>query len=286
MLPPRTKSLTNSKWSANRTFNLPPTQEAPTLWTLFTLLLVLSWQVPLVHTKDLIQQQQQHQPIRREQRQTAYQHLQNQQRMPHDLLQQYDASRSTMLNNATQRYHQYYEDFETSVVSWTGAKLSNSPSAAAPSPSATKLQHQQTLQYLRQPDGRPHHQLHFGNKRRKTKSGLLIESNIELDYTELTPTTSSVSSGSSEYDTEAELLKATTVPSFLSPHVNFAPVGNNNQKSERKRNRQHQQFQRKRNNRNGNNGGGGGGAATSAGGGAGLGGGQRQKLQRNGKFPF
>lgn len=260
---------------------------------LLSCLYVLSWQITPSYTKDLM-----HQRIRQQQ-QEQLQHFQQQQqqyyRQQHltqeEDLHRHFSSRSSSINNITKPSSSsaQYQDFEASVVSWTGAKLNdNSPTInnnkflSATQQSDRLEMFQRRLEHMKQDDveifrkqqqqekeleqqDRGVTQNFMGSKRRKTKSGLLIESNIELDYSDLSSTAASY-----EYETEADLLKSMattnqplgTTTNYFSSHTN----------KERKRNRQ--QLQRKRNGRNG---------GGANGGGAG-GSGQRQKLQRNGKF--
>lgn len=264
MFSPLTKLKTTKKQKPFKVYRQPFNLQLR-LMSIFCSLLVLSWQATPAHTKDLMHQRGPQQQLYRQ---------------PKDLLRHYGLKSG--VNNATT----HYQDFETSVVSWTGAKLTNSPVTLLSAQSAqtemfhTRLEHlkqdeQEFQRHENQAQNQPHrHRL--GNKRRKTKSGLLIESNIEMDYSEVPQISMAAST---EYDTEAEMLKAMSTLPTASSHSHNR--NRNQHKPERKRNRQ--QMQRKRNGRNGGAAGGGGGGGGIA---LGLAGGQRQKLQRNGKFPF
>ncbi|XP_037819776.1 laminin subunit alpha-1-like [Lucilia sericata] len=257
-------TTTKSKQRPLRDFNKPFNLQLRLLRIFCSLLLMLNWQATPSHTKDLMQHR-----VRQQQQQQLHHYRQQE-----DLLRHFNSKSG--VNNATTTYNQ---DFETSVVSWTGAKLTNSPATFLSAQSAasvpTELLQRRRLEHLKQDEqqeqlaySESQLQQQLGNKRRKTKSGLLIESNIEMDYTDLQQSSTSTSL---DYDTEAEMLKA-----MATTAANSYNSGHSYPKQERKRNRQHHQSQRKR---NGRNGGGGGGAGQQGFGGGNNG--QRQKLQRN-----
>lgn len=245
---------------------------------LASLALVICCLTPTIHTKDLMHHRLRHDG---------------------DLLQRQHTTDSATTRSRFSNASASYKDFDASVVassaSWTGAKISTSAHNLEHSTkqdqqeqhlqyqqmlSSSSASYQQPQQHYHQNTNQFHHQSRhqenhaapaFTTTRRKTKSGLLIESNIELD---------------SDHDAdESPALAAYTEMDLLQT----SSTSSSSPKHERKRNRQnhhshHQQqsqHQRKRNGRNG-----GGGASGGAGSGVGFNNGQRQKSQRNGKFPF
>uniref|UniRef100_A0A1A9UCK2 Uncharacterized protein n=1 Tax=Glossina austeni TaxID=7395 RepID=A0A1A9UCK2_GLOAU len=162
-------------------------------------------------------------------------------------------------------------DFESSIVSWTGAKISSTQSLqrleqlaqpqdllSSQRQNKQRQQQQQQQQPQQQEKTKAKNQQH--GTRHKTKSGLLIESNIDTDFSSSTPRHYERSykvEGDEVHNVEQEEEKSS--PSQLSAASSSASATTN--ASVRKRNRV--QNQRKRNGRHGS------------------GSGQRQKLQRN-----
>ncbi|XP_073822984.1 wing blister isoform X3 [Musca autumnalis] len=211
------------------------------------LALTLLCQTTAIYTKDLMHHRLKHHPD--------------------DLLSTQHASSSSRLRFANSTN---YQDFEmnasspsSSSATWTGAKISTLTRLEEHSKqehqllsTASHLQQQQQNHHHHQRHQETNHAPSFATTRHKTKSGLLIESNIDFDAEQ--------SGGGGEADVmgEMDLLQTSSV----------AP------KHERKRNRQNHQHQRKRNGRVHGGGHGVGGAGHS---GVALNNGQRQKLQRN-----
>uniref|UniRef100_A0A1I8QD10 Laminin N-terminal domain-containing protein n=1 Tax=Stomoxys calcitrans TaxID=35570 RepID=A0A1I8QD10_STOCA len=240
---------------------------------LISLVLIVMGLATTVHTKDLMHHRlRQHNHKKHERRGEA-----TAMAAAEDLLQtQAKSSKRLQFSNVSKGY----EDFETSAATWTGAKISTAISSSAEHLKQDQHHHRQhhQQQLLSSSLSTAYHAINhapsYTTTRHKTKSGLLIESNVELD-TEQEAEVHQAASVAAPY-TEMDLPQTSSASSLSKPS-----------KQERKRNRQNHQHQRKRNGRHHNhNNGGGGGADGSGGNGAagssvGSNNGQRQKLQRN-----